>query len=278
VLYVPFNLTELPETLVGTLNISITCKSGIRLNKYREFQRYPPPHSDGVVVSQVDHSRAGLLVAGEPWIGLGWYYSTLDQGIYEPGYGPDREVIAELARAGVTQLMIYSFVDEVTGGEGPNITERRLILDQCEAVGIKVMVQMTALIDAVVGNNGDDPAPKPGRNSSKDWAALSSTVAELKEHPAVLGWYLCDDCCESMEFNTVLMRQAYLDVKFLDPYHVTIGAIDCGDTWMFSDGEMGPGVSDTGRLSLDLPMIENYNTDLRAHATAIAAGGSYETR
>lgn len=274
VLFLAFDLTELPNTLVGTLNVSITCKSGLRLNKYREFQRYPPPQSRGVVVSQVDHSRAGLLVDGEPWIGIGWYYSTLDQGIYEPGYGPDREVIAELAKAGVTQLMIYSFVDEVTGGEGPNITERRLILDQCAAVGIKVMVQMTALIDAVVGNNGDDPAPKPGRNSSKDWAALSSTVAELKTHPAVLGWYLCDDCCESMEFNTVLMWQAYRDIKFLDPYHVTIGAVDCGDTWMYSDGEMGPGASDTGRLSLDLPMIENYNTDLSAHATAIAAGGS----
>ena len=58
--------------------------------------------------------------------------------------------------------------------------------------------------------------------------------------------------------------------------HVTIGAIDCGDTWMYSDGEMGPDASDTGRLSLDLPMVENYNTDLAAHATAIAAGGSYD--
>ena len=101
-----------------------------------------------------------------------------------------------------------------------------------------------------------------------------------RAHPLVsrglslIHWYLCDDCCESMEFNTVLMWQAYRDIKFLDPYHVTIGAVDCGDTWMYSDGEMGPGASDTGRLSLDLPMIENYNTDLSAHATAIAAGGS----
>ena len=81
-------------------------------------------------------------------------------------------------------------MDEVTGGEGPNITERRQILDQCDAVGVKVMIQMTALIDAVVGNNGDSPTPLPQRNSSKDWAALSATVAELKGHPAVLGWYL----------------------------------------------------------------------------------------
>ena len=26
---------------------------------------------------------------------------------------------------------------------------------------------------------------------------------------------------------------------------------------MYSDGEMGPDASDTGRLSLDLPMVEN---------------------
>ena len=45
-------------------------------------------------------------------------------------------------------------------------------------------------LESWVGNNGDSPTPLPQRNSSKDWAALSATVAELKGHPAVLGWYL----------------------------------------------------------------------------------------
>ena len=66
-------------------------------------------------------------------------------------------------------------MDEVTGGEGPNITERRQILDQCDAVGVKVMIQMTALIDAVVGNNGDSPTPLPQRNSSRERNSASTT-------------------------------------------------------------------------------------------------------
>ena len=104
VISTPFELDKLPTTLVDTLHVSIACSSGLKLNKYRDFQRYPHPTGGGSV-SQVDHTRAGLLVDGEPWLGLGWYYSMLDQGIYAPGYGPDRDAIADLARTGVTQLM-----------------------------------------------------------------------------------------------------------------------------------------------------------------------------
>ena len=73
-----FDLTKLPATLVERLSVFIACQSGIHVVKYREFQRYPPPPSDGGSVSQVDHLHSGLLVDGEPWLGVGWYYSLLD--------------------------------------------------------------------------------------------------------------------------------------------------------------------------------------------------------
>jgi hypothetical protein len=82
-----------------------------------------------------------------------------------------------------------------------------------------------------------------------------------------------------MNFNEVLMRRAYQDMKWLDPHHVTIGAVDCGDLWMYSDGEMGPHGGPAhvdGALSLDLLMIENYNADPTAHVISLEAGGSYD--
>jgi len=90
-----------------------------------------------------------------------------------------------------------------TGGAGPNATERALILDQCEAVGVKVQIDITALIDPVVGQNGDSPQPAPGRNSTQNWTALVSTVKELRSHPAVLGW------CASTQQLHVLHAKLY---------------------------------------------------------------------
>eukprot|EP01043_Picozoa_sp_COSAG02_P006453 COSAG02_NODE_183_length_30560_cov_8.912695_26_plen_119_part_00 len=70
------------------------------------------------------------------------------------------------------------------------------------------------------------------------------------------GYYLCDDCWghdpeEQAEF--------YRAIRSLDPYHVTAGA--GGVSVDFSDGENPGGHT---RLSLDVPLIENYNEALAA--------------
>jgi hypothetical protein len=147
-----FNLEGLPTTLVGTLVLSIECPAaGVRLTKYREFQRYPPPAvTGGGSTSQVDHSRAGLLVDGEPWLGIGWYYSLLDMALYEPGYAPDCAKIAELAAKGVNQLMIYSLADAVMpGGIGPNATERKMILDAWSVTGYPVIHRLSLYLHSL---------------------------------------------------------------------------------------------------------------------------------
>ena len=82
------------------------------------------------------------------------------------------------------------------------------------AVGIKVMVQLTGLVDPVVGNNGDDPNPLKQRNSSNDWTRLTSAVEELKGHPAVLGWCVITlsiessggSCCSSVLLLLLILR------------------------------------------------------------------------
>lgn len=72
----------------------------------------------------------------------------------------------------------------------------------------------------------------------------------------------------------------YQLIKNLDPYHITIGAVDCGNSWMFTDTtpslltpepnvlsmknipeEIQPNL----QLSLDLVMQENYAINLTQH-------------
>ena len=45
---------------------------------------------------------------------------------------------------------------------------------------------------------------------------------------------ICDDCCRTDE-GTAFQAQAYNFIKDLDPYHVTVGASDCLDSWVFFD-------------------------------------------
>ena len=74
--------------------------------------------------------------------------------------------------------------------------------------------------------------------------------------------------------------QVYQLFKELDPYHPTIGAVNCGNSWMFTDqapswlaSEQDDGdrkiptaTQPTLQLSLDVVMQENYAGDVEAHA------------
>ena len=53
--------------------------------------------------------------------------------------------------------------------------------------------------------------------------ALRASVELVREHPALLGYYVCDDCC-SNNHDVSLQAQVYAVMKDVDPYHPTIGA------------------------------------------------------
>ena len=42
------------------------------------------------------------------------------------------------------------------------------------------------------------------------------------------------DCCHS-DVGTAFQAQAYNIIKSVDPYHATIGACNCAETWTFFD-------------------------------------------
>lgn len=104
-------------------------------------------------------------------------------------------------------------------------------------------------------------------------------MIEAPPRSALLGYYICDDCCSNAR-NISLQAQAYTLLKDLDPYHVTIGAVNCGNSWMFTDSAPSVLPSQTSitqralpqaqqpalQLSLDVVMQENYGVSLEGHA------------
>ena len=68
-------------------------------------------------------------------------------------------------------------------------------------------------------------------NGSAAAAAWQAEVVEIvttfKDHPALLAWYICDDCGVinvNLE-DVALQARLYNIVKAIDPYHVTAGAV-----------------------------------------------------
>ena len=50
-------------------------------------------------------------------------------------------------------------------------------------------------------------------------SAIKRNVALLKDHPALLGYYICDDCGPGVK-----MAPGYNTIRQLDPFHLTVGA------------------------------------------------------
>ena len=85
----------------------------------------------------------------------------------------------------------------------------------------------------------------------------------------------CDDCCNGISSQA----EVYNWLKTIDPWHATVGAVNCDQGFMFKDyeSEDGPTVGRSevwlGRgqpalqLSLDLVMHENYRSSIAGHAS-----------
>ena len=124
-------------------------------------------------------------------------------------------------------------------------------LDQMHSAGVY------AVISVPTPGHCNDTAPpgKPPRNCTADYVAMLGNMTVVREHPATWGYYICDDCCAG--YNYLLeLKVVYEAMKRIDPYHVTTGALECGEMHAFQEPH----------LSLDVPMRENYRPDLAFHA------------
>ena len=216
----------------------------------------------GVLASLEDARVGALIVDGQPWLVTGMYVEegnmltghdviNMSQQMHNPGFGAKME---RLARGGVNTVMVYGIAD--VGAEA-----LRALLADFALIRVRVMFQ---IVQQVI------PLTLPGGNTSVNWKAFTDVVNMAKDSDALLGWYICDDCTgmsaraapslnlTNWDTCTGLAR-VYAALRELDPVHVTIGAVQSTDMWSFSDGP--------GALSIDVSMIENYDTDLAHHAT-----------
>ena len=70
----------------------------------------------------------------------------------------------------------------------------------------------------------------------KFFNSLAPDLHSRSDHSMFCGrrYYICDDCCGSHR-DVSMQAQVYSVIKDLDPYHATIGAANCGNSFLFRD-------------------------------------------
>ena len=172
-----------------------------------------------------------------------------------------------------------------------NTSLKLAFLDKCASVGVKVLMPLGEPLSG--GPSHYDPASM----SSTGW--LRGNVALVKNHSALLGYYICgttlirarvcavcivcsfadrmptaaDDCCGS-QLDVSAQAQLYNAIKTLDPWHIVTGSLQCtGAFWRWTDvaSEAAPGhaASSTAviplgvqprlQLALDMILWEDYH-------------------
>eukprot|EP01047_Picozoa_sp_COSAG01_P065776 COSAG01_NODE_8946_length_2607_cov_1.784290_1_plen_653_part_00 len=306
----PLPLGGLPAAIHNDMKVIVTIPSGRNLTLWTRMIRTPPPSAaSDVTAVQVDMaSGGGLLLNGAKWNAVGWYMAMSKPG--SPAI-PDLANLSahmqSMARSGVNFAYVY-------GLSRSNITDQRWLFDQAEAAGVMLLLQLPGFqaVPPVTDAEPSDPCGLWQNTPSYSFRAeLERVVTHARSHPAVLGYFLCDDCIGNRWQQEVTwprnyrcvssLSQVYNLVKALDPLHVLAGALDSGSWgWWFGEtpsllapskevlsavdlgratvtigGKVLP-AQPTTQLSLDLFLYENYYSDLRAHASVASSASDWD--
>eukprot|EP00039_Didymoeca_costata_P017633 m.326957 g.326957 ORF g.326957 m.326957 type:complete len:686 (-) comp16563_c0_seq2:5534-7591(-) len=253
----PFPLSSIPTTfnsdLCITVDIDVT-----HIRRCRRLQRAAPlPASTTAIPTVVNHETRGILVGGQSFLGRGWYVGVEGNSTIVAG------AVQKQAELGINMVMPYQMVKWSS-------EEQLNFMNLCLAMGVKVMFPMQ-YFGVTGGVTTNYSSHWKNTSEGQKWRQLVvANVTLMKDHPALLGYYICDDCCpvnSSLEFISY-QAQLYNLIKSADPYHITTGAIQCHNAWLWSDvPSLIPGVDNNPllQLSLDYPMIENYGAVLMSH-------------
>ncbi|MDH7569298.1 MAG: hypothetical protein QHJ73_06900, partial [Armatimonadota bacterium] len=186
----PFDVTALP---MG--RTEVTCRL---LEGERELWRAVThltrlvPRSNEV---KIDYAGRGLIVDGLPFLPFGFYC-----------WAPPGDLPTQEATQGFVHIAPYQ-------REMP-VEQMREYLDRCAAVGLKVHFDIRPIAQQ--------------RPSPEKWQRLREWVDAVKEHPALLAYYLCDEP-DGQNIPAERLEEAYRFVKELDPYHpITIVLMGTG--------------------------------------------------
>ena len=186
-LIAPVELAGLPD---GTSEVTCQVLRGNEaMAETRAQVRKAPPKANEVKIDNISRS---LIVDGLPFVPFGFYtYYPLKEGVM------DEEVVRG-----------FNLFSPYHGGPHSAEDQQAILsyLDRCAAIGMKVNYHL-------MWSNKREV-------TEDDWARLRAEIETVRDHPALLSWYIADE--------PGVERAAHLDkvnalLKELDPYHpVTI--------------------------------------------------------
>ena len=169
--------------------------------------RAPAQYAVGVEPVQVDHHRRGLLVDDKLFLGSGWYVGTnsMDRG-WDHNVSASLEALTLQSKLGDNMEMPYSL-----GWWPPE--DQIALLDGVHALGLKVLYPLAPMLGKQYHKPGDVDGPWFRRLdiawADPQWQAdVRANVTLVKDHPSLLGWYICDDCVSSTSSSTLSWRAA----------------------------------------------------------------------
>ena len=191
----------------GQASIRITLVDPVRKKRYKSVtwpvtvrEKYTPPK--GAVTFDRQNR---MYVDGKLFYPLGIFYSSLPH--------QRKEHLDRIKDSPFNLIMDYSALSIALPQDTEKITAIRKGLDQMQQYNIKIIMCITPFY------------AKHSNYVKKGWAGEKGTlnmtrklVNAVKEHPALLGYYLTDELSEEQLALPTKMRQL---INHLDPYHPT---------------------------------------------------------
>lgn len=182
-----FSFDGLPSTVNQDVQLTFSLASGQKFTKWRRLMRVPPPPRGSFISPvQVDHGTKSLLLEGRPYDGVGFYLDALDHP-HGAFHNLSEYIVKEAAPNRVGHGMIYRLYTF------PAETQLH-IMDQAASVGFHLMYELPTQLDDC-GNQYRPGRPWPptcfNDTASAGLEQLRQAVALVKDHPALLGYYVC---------------------------------------------------------------------------------------
>lgn len=175
-----------------------TC--AVELKSETETEQYPvevlclPAKANEV---KIDRLTGALRVEGWQWMPVGFYSSLNGRNF-------------DFLRSEVTQgINLYSPYHNITED---NRADRMAYLDLCAQLGIKVNYNVCSL----AGSQGVGLNIKA--TQEEKLAALREEILRVKDHPALLSYYIADEP-DGQGVSPEVLKRSYDLIHELDPYH-----------------------------------------------------------
>ena len=146
---------------------------------------------------KTDNLTGGLIVNKMPFFPFGFY-------CYSPVYPtlPEEEVVK-----GFNVIAPYQKINPET------LNERKAYMDRCAEIGMKVHYNLLS-----VSGGGGVGSKIEGLSDEEKRNRLISEIAEFRDHPALLCWYISDEP-NGFKIPPEKLEEIYNIVKENDPWH-----------------------------------------------------------